>query len=322
MGYGRLLLERFFNFFWYRETPGLLWLLWPLELIYKAIVARRRLEPRIEPMAPPCVVVGNVTVGGTGKTPVVIALVRYLQSKGLRVGVISRGYGRSTSGLLEVHDALAASDTGDEPMLIHRSCHVPVVVAEQRVLAYQHLQDRVDVVIADDGLQHHALPRSIEIAVVDKQRGFGNGHCLPVGPLREPPERIRSVDHIIYRGSKSPDGAYLVPQGFYQAGGQLCSIEQMRADHPNIDIVTAIGAPQRLQADLEALGFRTRLRAFPDHYSFKDSDFINTGHAVVVTEKDAVKLPESATDVWVYRTEMRIPETTLTSFWTQLEAFL
>ena len=322
MGYGRLLLERFFNFFWYRETPGLLWVLWPLELIYKAVVARKRLEPRIEPMTPPCVVVGNVTVGGTGKTPVVIALVRYLQSKGLSVGVISRGYGRASSGLLEVDGSCLVSDVGDEPMLIHKACQVPVVVAEKRALAYQYLKHRVDVVLADDGLQHTALRRSIEIAVVDKQRGFGNGHCLPLGPLREPPERIRSVDHIIYRGSKSEGGAYLVPQDFYQVEGNTFSLAQMLAKHPTIDVVTAIGAPQRLQADLEALGFRTRLRAFPDHYQFKDTDFVNTGHAVVVTEKDAVKLPQSATDVWVYRTDMRISETTLTNFWTQLEALL
>lgn len=322
MTYGRLLLERFFNYFWYRETPGLLWLLWPLELVYKALVARKRLDPRVEPMKPPCVVVGNVTVGGTGKTPVVIALVRYLQSKGLTVGVISRGYGRTTSGLLEVTRSRLVSDTGDEPMLIHRSCNVPVVVAEQRAIAYEYLQDRVDVVLSDDGLQHTGLRRSIEIAVVDKHRGFGNGHCLPLGPLREPAARIRTVDYIIYRGSKSQGGAYLAPQDFYEDSGQTLSIEQMLVKHPVIEIVTAIGAPQRLQADLEALGFSVKLRAFPDHYQFNDQDFVNTSHAVVVTEKDAVKLPESVQGVWVYRTQMRIPETTLTNFWTQLEALL
>jgi tetraacyldisaccharide 4'-kinase len=273
-------------------------------------------------MKPPCVVVGNVTVGGTGKTPVVIALVRYLQSKGLTVGVISRGYGRATSGLLEVTRSSLVSDTGDEPMLIHRSCNVPVVVAEQRAMAYECLQDRVDVVLADDGLQHTGLRRSIEIAVVDKQRGFGNGHCLPLGPLREPAARIRTVDHIIYRGSKSQGGAYLVPQGFYQDSGQTLSLEHMLAKHPLIEVVTAIGAPQRLQADLEGLGFGVTLRAFPDHYQFNDQDFVNARHAVVVTEKDAVKLPASVQGVWVYRTQMRIPETTLTNFWTQLEALL
>lgn len=316
------MLERLFNFFWYRESPGLLWLLWPLELVYKAVVARRRLDPRVEALSPPCVVVGNVTVGGTGKTPVVIALVRYLQSKNLSVGVISRGYGRRSSGLLEVHSASAVSDTGDEPMLIHRSCNVPVVVAEQRTLAYQYLQDRVDVVIADDGLQHTALRRSIEIAVVDKQRGFGNGHCLPLGPLREPAERIRSVDHIIYRGSKTQGGAYLAPQDFYQSESGVLSVDQMRASHPTLTVITAIGAPQRLQQDLEGLGFSVKLRAFPDHYQFNDQDFVNARHAVVVTEKDAVKLPESVQGVWVYRTQMHIPETTLTNFWTQLEALL
>lgn len=322
MRYGRLLLERFFNYFWYRESPGLLWLLWPLELVYKAVVTGKRSDTRVEPMTPPCVVVGNVTVGGTGKTPVVIALVRYFLSKGLTVGVISRGYGRSSVGLVEVDSASLVSDTGDEPMLIYKSCKVPVVVAEQRAMAYQHLRHRVDVVLADDGLQHTGLRRSIEIAVVDKQLGFGNGHCLPLGPLREPAERIRSVDHIIYRGSKAHGGAYLVPQDFCQAGGQALSLEQMLAEHPTIEIVTAIGAPRRLQADLQALGFSTRLRSFPDHYQFKHSDFINTTHTVVVTEKDAVKLPDSANDVWVYRTQMRIPETTLTNLWTQLEALL
>lgn len=322
MSLARQLLERFFNFFWYRESPGLLWLLWPLEWIYKAVVAGRQLEPRVQPLSPPCVVVGNVTVGGTGKTPVVIALVRYLQSKGVRVGVISRGYGRSSSGLIEVDDSRLVSETGDEPMLIYKSCQVPVVVAEQRALAYDYLQNRVEVVLSDDGLQHKALRRSIEIAVVDKQRGFGNGHCLPLGPLREPAERIRSVDHIIFRGSKTQGGAYLMPQDFCQQGGATLSIEHMLKEHPNLLVLTAIGAPQRLQADLQALGFSITLKAYPDHYGFKASDFSHPGHTVVVTEKDAVKLPASAKGVWVYRTQMRLPEATLTNFWTQLEGLL
>lgn len=322
MAIGRRVLERFFNFFWYRESPGLLWLLWPLEVLYKSVVTRRYRNPRVESMSPPCIVVGNVTVGGTGKTPVVIALVQYLQSKGLSVGVISRGYGRSSRGLLEVDAERTAEETGDEPILIHQACQVPVVVSEQRVLAYDHLKHRVDVVIADDGLQHLSLPRSIEIAVVDKQRGFGNGHCLPLGPLREPAERIRHVDHIIYRGAKTRDGAYLVPRDFYQADRGVVSLEHMLARHPSIEVVTAIAAPERLREDLESLGFNVTLKAFADHYQFRDSDFLTTSHAVVVTEKDAVKLPASVKGVWIYRTHMHLPATTLTNLWTQLEAML
>ena len=189
---------------WY-DGAWWLWLLRPPEALFRLLAASRRHLYRsgLLPVyrAPvPVVVVGNITVGGTGKTPVVIALVESLQRRDIRVGVVSRGHGgRPTGSPCWVDAGSDAGQCGDEPLLIHRRTGCPCVVAPRRADAVRSLLARaaVDIVISDDGLQHYALARDLEIAVVDDQRGIGNGFCLPAGPLREPVQRLKTVDYVL-----------------------------------------------------------------------------------------------------------------------------
>jgi len=270
-------------------------------------------------------VVGNITVGGTGKTPFVIALVLWLRSQGLQVGVVSRGYGRTLRTPLEVSQQTSAEAAGDEPLLIHQASGAIVVVDEDRARACSTLSGRVDVVVSDDGLQHHAMARSIEIVLVDAERRLGNGHCLPVGPLRQPAARLKSVDYEILRASQADsECAYLRPLGFTSIRDQQRrSISEMQAISPTINVVTAIAAPERLRSDLEDLGFKVHLRSFADHHQFSLADFQGLAdNAIVITGKDSVKVPAELSNCWVYQVEMQIPEPVLQSLWTQLKELL
>ena len=315
-------LERFLTQRWYAQSPGVLWLLWPLEWIYRAVIWTQLRHLPSKTSVPPCIVVGNITVGGTGKTPFVIALVLWLRSQGLQVGVVSRGYGRTLRTPVEVSQQTSAEEAGDEPLLIHQASGAIVVVDEDRARACSTLSGRVDVVVSDDGLQHHAMARSIEIVLVDAERRLGNGHCLPVGPLRQPAARLKSVDYEILRASQADsECAYLRPLGFTSIRDQ-----QRRSSSdisPTINVVTAISAPERLRSDLEDLGFKVHLRSFADHHQFSLADFQGLAdNAIVITGKDSVKLPAELSNCWVYQVEMQIPEPVLQSLWTQLKELL
>ncbi len=294
---------------WYSQSPGLLWLLWPLELTYRAVTRLPLRRPRISPLNPPIVVVGNLTAGGTGKTPFVIALVGALQAKGIKVGVISRGYGRSSRDLRVLSDESTADQVGDEPLLIYERTRVPVCVASNRMAAYNALKTSVDLIVADDGLQNRKLHRSCEIALVDSSKGFGNGHCLPLGPLREPIERLDTVDFVVDRADLGGQGLSMIPSGFcHRVTGEVVEVADMLARHPSIALVSGVAVPDRVRADLRVLGFKVTLRAFPDHHRFHESDFAGLTQPIIVTEKDAVKLRQTAIDYWTYRADLALPE--------------
>ena len=287
---------------WYAER---FWpkLMWPLSIIY-AYLARRRRERSAHGAAwrapVPVVVVGNITVGGTGKTPLVIWLARWLRDRNKRVGVVSRGHGGRASYPLDVTPDTPASQAGDEAALIARRTGCPVVVDPDRVAAVQRLLARepCDVVLSDDGLQHYALARDIEIAVLDGDRGVGNGLQLPAGPLREPVSRLSEVDIVVANGS--PTGLVSAehtmtarPTAFQNlaTGESLGPAEfRERVDGPVVAIC-GIGNPRRFSRTLAEVGLAPSMRAFADHHPFTSADLeVPAGTWIVTTEKDAQRM--------------------------------
>ena len=283
---------------WYRGAWWL-WLLRPLEMLYRLVSALRRVAYR-RGMLPvyrcprPVVVVGNITAGGTGKTPVVMTLVSALQRAGLRPGVVSRGYGgRAPEYPVVVDQSSDPAECGDEPLLIHTVTGCPVVVDPNRSRAVRTLAAKfdIDLVISDDGLQHYALARDYELVLVDGERGLGNGWCLPAGPLREPAKRLASVDAVIYRGGEQQGASFRYEPDRLT---RLVDGEQRALDPSAIGAevyaVAGIGQPEQFFAMLESTGFRLHRRPFPDHHRFVAADFRTmTGLPIIMTEKDAVK---------------------------------
>ena len=285
---------------WYgRHALG--WLLYPLALIYQAVVTARRfylttLRQRHFPV--PIIVVGNLTVGGVGKTPLVIALTKHFQAKGFRVGLVSRGYGaRIRRFPHEVMVGDQAIDVGDEPLLLAQKTKAPVVIAPRRVEAVQYLLDRhhSQIIISDDGLQHYEMGRAIEIVVIDGVRGLGNRLCLPAGPLREKPARLKSVDFVVVNTGEWP-AAYrmdLVPGEIMPL---VCGADKfIDTDQTAIAAVAGIGHPQRFFNTLTDLRVNYNAYVFPDHHRFQPHDFRMPELRVVMTEKDAVKCAAFAT---------------------------
>lgn len=286
--------------FW-RRRGALNRLLWPAAALYAGVAAARRLAYRRGPLTAerlpvPVLVVGNLTVGGAGKTPLAIRLVEILRDIGCRPGVVSRGYG----GLPSRHPRLVTPQddpriVGDEPLLIARRTRSPVAVCARRVAAAQLLIERAGctLIVADDGLQHYALARDVEIAVVDGETRLGNGWCLPAGPLREPPGRLHEADFVVCHGGRAGPGETLMtltPTG-------LCRVSDFGAEGTPADLrgrrvhaVAGIGRPERFFATLRELGAQLIEHPFPDHHRFTaaDLDFAD-GLPVVMTEKDAVK---------------------------------
>ncbi|MEP4148114.1 MAG: tetraacyldisaccharide 4'-kinase [Halioglobus sp.] len=308
---------------WYRGDRWL-WLLRPLECLFRLLAAARRRLYQLNVLssyrAPlPVVVVGNITVGGTGKTPVVIALVEAMQVNGLRPGVVSRGYGAtSTQYPHSLSEASDAEQSGDEPLLIHRRTKVPCVVDPDRARAVQTLleQAEVDLVICDDGLQHYGLARDFEIAVVDATRGLGNGFCLPAGPLREPASRLQTVDRVVYRGSDDTEnGVRYVAQAWVnlETGEQRSLIPF--SDAGTIWGVAGIGQPQQFFSTLQALGLDVQPRIFPDHHRYTAQDFsLMSEDLILMTEKDAVKCGSLAgPNAWYLRIDAQLPASLVTA---------
>jgi len=302
---------------WYGSARWL-WLLRPLEALFRSVAALRRGLYRHQLLgvyraSVPVVVVGNISVGGTGKTPVVIALVESLQQLGLRPGVVSRGYGAGRShGPLRVRADSPAAQCGDEPLLIHRRTGCPCVVARRRTQAVQALLAgaEVDIVISDDGLQHYALARDLEIALVDAQRGTGNGFCLPAGPLREPRQRLDAVDFVLYRGSVEPR------RGMHYAVDCLVNIDsgEQRPATPaalatEVVAVAGIAQPDQFLDTLVALGFEPARRFFADHHHYSAADFAGLAQQpIIMTEKDAVKCAGLAgKNAWYLKITARLP---------------
>lgn len=280
----------------------------------RRLAYRRGWLPRVA-VGVPVLVVGNLTAGGSGKTPLVLWLLQWLRARGYRPGVVSRGYGGSAQGCVEVEPASAAAAVGDEPLLIRRKSGAPVVVGRDRVAATRTLLARhpgIDVVVADDGLQHYRLRRDHEIVVVDAASGFGNGWPLPAGPLREPLSRLRTVDAVVQgvRGGAAPralDGwrADYVGGSAYRlrAPAERCPLAELPAR--DWLAATGIGRPQGFFDMLAAAGVRASPRAFPDHHAFAEGD-LPAAASVLMTEKDAVKcLSFAGADWWAVELEVR-----------------
>lgn len=242
----------------------------------------------------PVIIVGNITAGGSGKTPLVTALISLLKEKGYKPGIISRGYGGKAS--VWPQQVRPDSDpvmVGDEPVLLARNCQVPMAVGPDRVAAARALLDHndVDVIVSDDGMQHYALGRDIEIAVIDGIRRLGNGFFLPAGPLREPKTRLDEVDFIIANGlaGRMEYSMQLTGVEFVNlSSGETKSIDEFIGKE--VHAAAGIGNPDRFFTYLEKMDLHIHPHPFPDHYAFKVSDLdFGDNLPVVMTEKDAVK---------------------------------
>lgn len=310
--------------FWTR-TGALTVLLAPLAFLFSAVSGLRRLAYRrgwlkAVSVGVPVIIVGNITAGGSGKTPLVIWLVNWLRAQGYRPGVVSRGYGGSARGCVEVQPDSLAAEVGDEPLLIRIKTDAPVVVGRDRVAAARTLMahHQVDMIIADDGLQHYRLHRDIELAVIDAAAGLGNGWSLPAGPLREPSSRLRSVDAVVQVVRESGQAMRNLPVTSWRADytpGQAYRLQAPREkvaleDMPPHDwlAVTGIGRPQGFFDMLKARGVRYRPHAFADHHAFRKED-LPAGSPVLMTEKDAVKcMGFAGSDWWAVELDVN-PET-------------
>ena len=287
-------------------------LLAPLSLLFSFVVRARRLCYRLglcksTRVGLPVIVVGNLTAGGSGKTPLVLWITQSLADAGWRPGIVSRGYGGRLSAAgappVEVAEASDPLEVGDEPLLLARRSRCPVWVGADRVAACVALQKRhpeCDVLVLDDGLQHYALARDVEVVVVDA-RGFGNGLLFPAGPLREPVSRLASVDAVVSHGSAEKGFAMsLAGTGFVRLADPGGAPQPNALKGP-VHAVAGIGDPARFFRHLESLGLEVKPHPFPDHHPFSPAELeFGDGLPVVMTEKDAVKcLRFAKPDFWM-----------------------
>jgi tetraacyldisaccharide 4'-kinase len=287
---------------WQRRGP-LACLLWPLSLLFGALAGLRRLLfalgiKRAQRLPVPVIVVGNVFVGGTGKTPFTLWLIDTLRAAGMTPGVVSRGHGADLDDVRVVQANSAARDVGDEPLLMVQRCGVPLVVGRRRVAAGHALlaaYPDVDVIISDDGLQHYALARDIEIVLSDA-RGVGNGWLLPAGPLREPASRRRDFSVCNLAAGMAPppahfamrlDGSMALPLA---SSGRPQPLAAWAGSPRRLAAAAGIGNPERFFAMLRSAGLVVQAHALPDHHDFADNPFAALdADVILITEKDAVK---------------------------------
>jgi len=304
--------------YWYRITPLHL-VLYPLSLLFRPLAALRRLLYRTGLLQSvrlpvPVVVIGNITVGGTGKTPLTLALAQQLAERGRHPLIVSRGYGGACADPRPVTPDSDARQAGDEPLLMARRNVCPVWVGRDRAATAQaalHSHPRCDVVLCDDGLQHYRLRRDVEIAVVDGVRGFGNGLMLPAGPLREPVARLRTVDAVVVNGGEAAAGQYAMSLNGTVFHNLLDHAHTVTAVHFHAlrnHAVAGIGDPQRYFRHLAAMGIPFTPHPFPDHHPYLASDLaFGDCDAILLTEKDAVKCAAFAdARFWVLRVDAQI----------------
>ncbi len=283
---------------WYRKSLWL-WLLWPIAVLFCLLVVVRRRLYRLgllpsEKIPVPVIVVGNITVGGSGKTPLVLWLAQFLRQKGYRPGLISRGYGGEAAVWPQtVHADSDPKVVGDEALLLARRSACPMVVGPDRVAAARQLlaEHDVNVILSDDGMQHYRLARDIEIAVLDGERRLANGLCLPAGPLREPRARLRSVDFIVTNGHAG-EGEWSMQleagEAIALAGDERRPLSAFSG--ASVHAVAGIGNPGRFFDMLRGLGLEPIEHAFPDHHPYAQTELdFSDGAPVLMTEKDAVK---------------------------------
>lgn len=302
---------------WYKPH-AIRWLLSPLSALYRLVSVIRKQCYFLglfkqHHMPVPVIIVGNISVGGTGKTPFVIYLVQCLQQQGFKPGVISRGYGgHSDNYPITVSSYSDPAIVGDEPVIIARQTNCPVVVSPQRIAAAKFLleQHGCDLIISDDGLQHYALARDIEIVIVDAQRQFGNQYCLPAGPLREPLSRLKNVDFIVYNGGDN-DTAFNMTLSVSNAINLLdFNITNSITDFQGQELhaIAGIGNPTRFFNQLAQLDINIIPHAFDDHHVFEKQDLeYYDNKTILMTEKDAVKCQYFATNnMWFIPVETTV----------------
>ncbi|NPC54293.1 tetraacyldisaccharide 4'-kinase [Caenimonas sp. S4] len=308
------------------QRGALACLLWPLSLVFGALAALRRGAYRIgllrrRRVAVPVIVVGSVVVGGSGKTPVVMALVEHLRSRGLAPGVISRGYGRTTQDCREVRPVSEAHEVGDEPLLIARACGVPVFVAPDRIEAARALlkaYPATQVIVCDDGLQHYGLQRDIEICVFD-ERGIGNGWLLPAGPLREP--WPRAADLVLRAGDASGIPGFDVKRRLASQArrGDGARTPLAALQGRPLKAVAGIAKPEAFFAMLREAGLQLEQTvSLPDHHDFRAHPVKPAGMDLVCTQKDAVKLWRLQPQAWAVPLELDIGP----QFWNALDRLI
>lgn len=331
-------LQQFIENAWYNGHFFLV-LLWPLEAVFRCLVFLRKKGYQQGWSSSykadvPVIVVGNITVGGTGKTPLVIALSKRLQLSGYKPAIISRGYG-SKLGTYPYAVKLDDSATlvGDEPLLLAQRTQVPVIIGSNRSASLAYIKDYYDcnVIISDDGLQHYAMQRDIEIIVVDAQRQLGNGHCLPAGPLRESKKRLLSADAVVLNNGSSlgvyPELPTYTMTYEYEHLVNLHSKQTVNFEPSGIGrsvhAIAGIGNPERFYQQLAAVGFEPECHYFPDHHDFNAQDIaFPINKPIIMTEKDAVKLAALNLDnAWFLPVDAQLDESFYTMLIRQLNTF-
>jgi len=312
----------------------------PLSVVFRIAVATRRAlyrggALRAAHLSVPVVVVGNVTVGGSGKTPLTIALARALEERGWRPGIVSRGHGGASESPRAVEAGSTPDEVGDEPVLLART-GMPVWVGRDRPAAARALlaaHSECNVIVADDGLQHYAMARTVEVAVVDASRGFGNGFMLPAGPLREPASRLDEVDAVVrlMNSPNSPASRISARQSTLSLAGDSfvrINAPAIAAAAPSfrmagVHAIAGIGNPERFFEHLRSLGIDAFCHAFPDHHRFTPADLaLPAASAVLMTEKDAVKCVAFADDrCWALPVRAVIEDSLVTLIEERLRGF-
>lgn len=291
---------------WYKPFSLITLLLLPLSAIFGCVALVRKYCYEVGVFKPfvsntPVIVVGNISVGGNGKTPFVLWLHDYLTAQGLSVGLISRGYGGQAAQYpLLVTANTTTLEAGDEPVLLFNRLQCPLVVGPNRQQNIEMLnhQFQLDVIISDDGMQHYKMARSIECCIVDSERKFGNGFLMPAGPLRETTSRLNSVDLVIENGSEHEFSYRLQTSIIKRVADNTEITTTIKTAHA----VSAIGNPQRFEASLKAQGIALlSTHHFRDHYAYTANDFAQFGEdCILMTEKDAVKCRDFAKPNWYY----------------------
>ncbi len=304
--------DSFVQSVWKSRNPIAL-LLWPVSLVYCAIASLRRIAyangfVSVTRFSEPIIAVGNLTVGGTGKTPFTIWLANHLREHGFRPGVVSRGYGRrDISNTLMVYSDSDPEQVGDEPVVIAKRTEIPVAVSKKRSDAVRLLLDKTDcnIFVCDDALQHYSLAVDLSIALIDAKSRFGNGFCLPAGPLREPRSRLASVALELIKGEGQGEAhlmRYEIARVVNVKDNENRQTVEFLIDR-KITAVAGIANPNSFFDMLQNLGMELTRISFPDHHRFTGKDFDSIDHGdvtLVMTEKDAVKCREFARDNWWY----------------------
>ena len=306
---------------WYRLSP-LHVLLYPASLIFRALVALRRFLYRSGVFAAPkfhvpIVIIGNISVGGTGKTPLTLWLAQQFIDEGWHPGIISRGYRKSGNKNASPRCVTAddsSDEVGDEPLLLAQRNLCPVWIGRDRpavVAALLLAHPECDIILSDDGLQHYRLHRDAEIVVIDGTRRFGNGLLLPAGPLREPVSRLHDVDAIVVNGGNAKENEFAMSlhgTRFHNLLNPEIIVSANDLSGQRLQAIAGIGHPQRFFDHLQELGLHCSGRAFTDHHEFTASDLaFDDADAILMTEKDAVKCTAFATEKhWVLRVDAQV----------------